>query len=415
MGTELTAQTQASSRSLDFASLGHAYRDRLLHEVVPFWFPRACDTQYGGFLHCLDADGSLVDSDKSVWAQGRMAWMLLTLYREHGQNPDWLAWAEDALDFLERHCVDPSDGRMYFHVARDGTPIRKRRYAYSESFASIAYAAHAAVSGSAASRARALHWWNVFTDINFTPGKMAAKFTDARPSLALGPRMIGLVTAQELRKHLGPDPAFNARIDSLLDDILTLFVKPDLGAVLEMVAPDGSVIDHFDGRLLNPGHSIEGAWFILEEARYRGNDARLTGIACQMIDWSLERGWDTQYGGLFSHTDLDGKPVQEYSHNMKFWWPHNEALIATVLAHGLTGEPRYAEWHERIADWAFSHFQDREHGEWYGYLNRDGSLSNTLKGSLWKSFFHHPRCLSACASYCRDFAGVAPPSRGAAR
>lgn len=412
MGTQLTTGEQITSACLDFLPLGRSYRDRLLHDVVPFWFPRAHDEEHGGFLHCFDADGSLVDSDKSVWAQGRMTWMLLTMYLSVERNPDWLAWAEDALGFIERHCVDPSDGRMYFHVARDGTPIRKRRYAFSESFASIAYAAHAAATGSASSRDKALHWWNMFLNINFTPGKMVPKFTGARPSLALGPRMIGLVTAQELRKLLGPDPRIQGRIDSFLDDILTLFVKPDIGAVMEMVAPDGSVIDHFDGRQLNPGHSIEGAWFILEEARQRGNDPHLVDIGCRMIDWSLERGWDKEYGGLFCHTDVYGKPVQEYSHNMKFWWPHNEALIATLLACGLTGDSRYGEWHGRIADWSFTHFQDSRHGEWYGYLNRDGTLSNTLKGSLWKSFFHHPRCLWACATYCMQFAGVtqSPPN-----
>lgn len=41
-----------------------------------------------------------------------------------------------------------------------------------------------------------------------------------------------------------------------------------------------------------------------------------------------------------------------------------------------------------VHNWAFSHFQDVQHGDWFGYLNKDGSRANTLKGSLWKSFFH---------------------------
>jgi len=28
--------------------------------------------------------------------------------------------------------------------------------------------------------------------------------------------------------------------------------------------------------------------------------------------------------------------VQEYWQDMKFWWPHNEAIIATLLAYTLT-------------------------------------------------------------------------------
>lgn len=391
------------SSTLDLASLGEFYRKQLLEDVVPFWFPRAVDEQFGGLLHCFDADGTLVDSDKSVWAQGRMAWMLLTMYTSVEKNPDWLKWAESALLFIEKHCVDQSDGRMYFHVAQDGTPIRKRRYAFSESFAAIAFAAHAQATGSEDSAQKARHWFDLFTKMNFTPGMMAPKFTGNRPTTGLGSRMITLVTAQELRKFLGEDPLWTQWIDRCIDDLKTLFLKPDIRAVMEVVSPDGEIIDHFDERTQNPGHAIEGGWFVLEEARYRGNDPELIKIGCQMIDWSFERGWDHEMGGLFYFRDVYGKPVQEYWHNMKFWWPHDEALIATVLAYKMTGEPRYAEWHAKVKDWSFNHFQDKVNGEWFGYLNRDGSPSNTLKGSLWKSFFHHPRAMWTCAHYCGKF------------
>ena len=120
-------------------------------------------------------------------------------------------------------------------------------------------------------------------------------------------------------------------------------------------------------------------------------------LGCDMLDWMWERGWDEECGGLFYFRDVYGHPVQEYWHDMKFWWPHDEALIATLLAHRLTGDARYAEWHERVYAWAHAHFGDPEHGEWFGYLHRDGSPSVTLKGNLWKSFFHHPRMQWYCS------------------
>ena len=386
--------------SLDFPALGAFYTDKLLNDVVPFWFPRAVDTQYGGFVHAFDKDGTLLDSDKSVWAQGRMAWMLLTLYHSVEARPEWLTWAESALKFMLEHCVD-TDGRMFFQVAQDGTPLRKRRYAYSECFAAIAFAAHAGITGSKESEAKAEEFFDIYYKINFEEGAMEPKFTGARPATGLGPRIMTLVTLQEMRKFLGNKEKYTAIIDRCLDDVQTLFVKPDLKVVMEMTAPDGSIIDHFDGRTLNPGHAIEGAWFILEEARYRGKDAKLIELGCSMIDWMFERGWDKEHGGLLYFLDVYGKPVQEYWHNMKFWWPHDEALIAMVLAYKLTGEPRYAQWHDMVKDWSFKHLQDPENGEWYGYLNRDGSPANTLKGSMWKSFFHHPRAMWTCAHYCQ--------------
>ena len=385
---------------MDTKALGEFYKDKLLNEVEPFWFPRSLDTVNGGLYHCCAADGTLVDTDKNVWAQGRMAWMLLTCYNSIEKRPEWMQYAESALKFLEEKCVDPADGRMYFHMTADGTPIRKRRYAYSECFAAIAWAAHYGATGDAKSAERARHWFDIYADIFFTPGKMAPKSTGKRPGENLGCRMIMIVTAQELRRYLGDaDGFYTGWIDRCIDDLQRLFLHEDIKAVLENVAPDGSVIDHFDERVLNPGHDIEGGWFVLEEARYRGGDKKLIEIGCKMIDWALERGWDKKYGGLLYYTDVYNKPIQEYWHNMKFWWPHDEALIGTCLAYVMTGDEKYAEWHQRIHDWSFEHLQDKEHGEWFGYCNQDGTTTNGLKGSMWKSFFHHPRALWCCAHY----------------
>ena len=379
------------------ADLADFYRRALLEDCVRFWFPRSVDQEHGGFLHCFDRDGSLVDTDKSVWAQGRMSWMLLTLYNTVEKRPEWLAWAESGLRFLEEHCVDRSDpmGRMFFHVTREGRPIRKRRYAYSEAFAAVAYAAHAKTTGNANSASRARELFELFVKWNFTPGLMPPKFTGARPMIGMAPRMITLVTAQELAANLGDDAGLKQWRDHSIEGIERWFVKPELQCVMEAVAPDGSIVDHFDGRTLNPGHAIEGAWFILHEGALRKDD-RLIALGCKMLDWMWERGWDKEHGGIFYFRDVFGKPVQEYWHDMKFWWPHDEALIATLMAWKLTGEARYLDRHEMLREWSLKHFADAQHGEWFGYLHRDGSVSTTLKGNLWKSFFHHPRALWMC-------------------
>ncbi|MFA6239938.1 MAG: AGE family epimerase/isomerase [Candidatus Hydrogenedentales bacterium] len=379
-------------------SYANRYRHALLDDCLPFWLPRLLDSECGGFLHCVDRDGAVVDTDKSVWAHGRMSWVLFELFNSVDPNEDWLRWGEHGLRFLEKHCFD-DDGRMFFQVTRDGRPIRKRRYAFSESFASIAYAAHARATGDATSARRARELFDLFVRWNFTPGLMPAKFEDTRPSIAMAPRMIALVTAQELRECLGDEPQLRGWIDRSIDEIERYFVKPKLECVMEMVAPNGDVLDHFDGRTLNPGHAIEGAWFIMREGEFR-NDPRLVRLGCQMLDWMWCRGWDNKFGGLFYFRDVHGKPVQEYWQDMKFWWPHDEALIATLMAWRLTGEERYAQWHMKLHDWAFGHFADPIHGEWFGYLHRDGSLSTSLKGNLWKAAFHHPRAMLRCWRMC---------------
>ena len=81
---------------------------------------------------------------------------------------------------------------------------------------------------------------------------------------------------------------------------------------------------------------------------------------------------------------------------MKLWWVHNEALISTLVAYALTKEKKYLNMHIKVKKYAFSHFSDKKYGEWYGYLHRDGTVSHTQKGSLWKGPYHLPRCLILC-------------------
>lgn len=386
------------------AKLHEFYLRTLLDDVLPFWFPRSIDRQHGGYWHCFDADGSLIDSDKSVWVQGRMSWMLLTLFNQLEQRPEWLDWGVHGIDFLMQHAFD-TDGRMFFHLTETGEPIRKRRYAYSESFTSIACGACWRATGEPRWRDQAIRLFRHFVNWNFTPGLMPSKYTNTRPLIALAPRMIGLVTAQTLRADLGVEKEFETWIDRCLAEIESLFVKHDLQAVMESVAPDGSIVEHFDGRLLNPGHAIEAAWFVLDEGFYR-QDRRLIELGCRMLDYSWQRGWDEQYGGLFYFRDVRGLPVSEYWADMKFWWPHNEAVIACLMAYALTGNKKYAQWHQLVHDWSFQHFSDPQHGEWFGYLHRDGSVSNTIKGNMWKSFFHFPRMLWKGACWARQISAA---------
>ena len=118
------------------------YRDGLLNDVLPFWTAHGIDYEHGGFLTALNQDGSVLDTDKGIWQQGRFTWLLATLYNTVEPRAEWLDLAKHGVDFIRKHGFD-EDGRMFFHVAQDGTPLRKRRYVFSEAFAAIALAAYA--------------------------------------------------------------------------------------------------------------------------------------------------------------------------------------------------------------------------------------------------------------------------------
>ncbi|MEN9950398.1 MAG: hypothetical protein RLY85_1150 [Bacteroidota bacterium] len=376
------------------------YKHQLLKDTIPFWFPRSYDHAHGGFLLMRDADGSLIDDDKAVWIQGRATWLLSTLYNTVEPQEEWLQGAKLGYDFLNQHCFD-TDGRMFFHVTCEGKPIRKRRYYFSETFYVIAAAAYAKATGDEHAAARAREVFGQCIAYATQPGMITPKFTDVRPAKGIGVPMIMMNTAQQLRATIG-DERCDAWMDPWITEIERDFVKHDIRCVMEQVAPDGSIIDHIDGRTLNPGHAIEGAWFILKEAMHRNNDPRLIALGCQMIDYMWERGWDEEYGGLFYFRDVYGKPVQEYWQDMKFWWPHNEAIIATLMAYLLTGNEKYAVMHKKVHDYSYQNFHDPKGGEWFGYLHRDGRLAQTAKGNLFKGAFHVPRQEWICWQLLKD-------------
>ena len=378
---------QSLDAAIDAARLAHlvrVYRDGLLDDTVPFWMRHGADAEHGGILTCLDRDGSLLDSDKGVWQQGRFAWMLGRLWHDVERRPEWLDAAAHTLRFIEAHGFD-TDGRMFFHVTRDGRPIRKRRYAFSEAFAAAAFGEHARNTGSDAARAMAERLCRAFESHAPDP----PKFRDTRPMKSLAGPMIRIFVCQSLRASIGLANA-DGRIDAAIGEILRDFAKPELRACMENVGPAGDVVDHLDGRLLNPGHAIEASWFLMEEGRLRDRPDYVRA-GCDILTWMWERGWDPVHGGLLYFVDLAGGPVAEYWHDMKFWWPHNEAIIATLLAYQITGDGRFGRMHTLVHDYAYARFPDPEFGDWFGYLHRDGRLSSPLKGNLYKGCFHLPR------------------------
>jgi hypothetical protein len=376
------------------------YRDDLTEHILPFWLKHGLDRKHGGIYTCLDREGKLMDTTKSVWFQGRFAFIASFAYNQIERRPEWLEAARLTIEFIERHCFD-SDGRMYFEVTEEGLPLRKRRYVFSETFAAIAFSEYALATGDKAYAAKAL---GLFRDIQYflsTPGFLPAKYTEHLKAEGHSIVMILINTASRIREAI-QDPLLDEQIERSIRTLETHFIHPEYKALLEMVGPNGEFIDTLQGRLINPGHCIETAWFLLEEAKSRGGDKHLVELGCKILDWSWAWGWDEQYGGIINFRDCKGFPSQDYAQDMKFWWPQTEAIIATLYAYQMTGEERYLQLHQRISDWTYAHFPDPTYGEWYGYLHRDGTVAQPAKGNLFKGPFHIPRMMIKGYQLCQE-------------
>jgi len=383
--------------SINLQNIKQRYEKELTESVLPFWLNHGMDRENGGIYTALDRDGSLLDSDKSVWFQGRALWTFSTAYEKYGKA-EYLEAADSLIKFLEDHCFDPKDGRMYFRVTKDGKPVIKRlRYFFSETFAIIGFATYARVTGKKEYNDKAFKLLEFVEHLRTTPGLLIPKFET--PSIAFGGPMILLNVLSELRPAF-PEKAdwFNSYMDKLLEEVKTYFVREDMHLVLEQCAPDGTFqADHFEGRILNPGHAIEGAWFIMNEGLTR-NRQDLIDLGLKMLTWEFELGWDyDNNGGIIQYRDALGKSLSEYHQDMKFWWPQCEAAIATLMAYSITKDQKWLDKFEMVDKYISDRFVDHEYGEWYGYFHRDGTLATPIKGNFYKGPFHIPRMYMKCS------------------
>jgi N-acylglucosamine 2-epimerase len=372
-----------------------------LETCLAFWLQHGLDRKHGGFYTCLDREGNLYSADKSVWFQGRAAWLFSELCRTYGRKPEWEEAASSCIDFLEKYCVNHNaGGRLYFTVTGDGKPLRQRRYWHSEDFYIMGNAAYGALTGNKEPLERAQKYYEMVYKLNkgllADPVGLPPKtIPETRSTRGLAKLMMQLNVSGILEDC---DPKnrtlYRQRAKESARDIVRFHFKEDLGCTLESVGPEGEFYrDSAETRIVNPGHDLECSWFLFDLACREG-DAGLKETAFRMYKFALEKGWDDEYEGLYSFIDALGKPLEMYEHDMKFWWPHTELIIASLKFYLDTKDKTYLDWLLRAVNYCRTHHCDGEYGEWYGYLRRDGvPTTGAVKGTIYKGPFHVPRML----------------------
>ncbi|WP_294477241.1 AGE family epimerase/isomerase [uncultured Victivallis sp.] len=392
---------------MDWKRTIERYENELTQNVIPFWQKNCVDTEFGGYFTMLDRDGSVYDTTKYMWMQWRIVYMFAELYRSRfgAGNEAFLKIARDGFDFLYKH-GRTEDGSYYFALNRRGVPSMAPYSIFSDCFAAMGAAALFAATGEERYRAEARSAMQSYIRRLDNPKGRWNKLLEGTPKrLSLGSYMILANLGCVMKECLGSDE-FDGETDRAVRTVMKLFHHPELKVLFENVNPDGTFdLESCEGRFVNPGHGLESMWFVLQYAE-RINDRELIRQACDYIDELFHFGTDPVYGGIFYFMDALGKPHLELQHDMKLWWPHNEAIIAALFAYKLSGEERFLEHFRTVDQWAWSHFPDPEYGEWFAYLDRQGKPNNMLKGGKWKTFFHLPRCLMKSSTLMREIAGI---------
>ena len=367
------------------------YKNELLSNIIPFWAENSLDHEFGGYFTCLDRTGKVYDTDKFAWLQGRQIWTFSTLYSQVQPNQNWLSIAKHGAEFMKKNGRD-EEGNWYFSFNRQGKPLIQPYNIFSDCFAAMGFGALYSVDQQDEYAAIAKQTFqNILNRKKNPKGKYTKAYPGTRSLKNFSLPMILCNLSLELA-HLLDAQIVNELIDEVIYEVMEVFHQKDSGLILENVNPDGSFSDCFEGRSINPGHTIEAMWFIMDLAR-RTNNKQLIDKALEIALRTLEYGWDKENGGIFYFMDIRNAPMQQLEWDQKLWWVHIETLVCLAKGFELTGNEACKRWFETIHAYTWKNFRDPDYNEWFGYLNREGKVLIPAKGGKWKGCFHIPRGL----------------------
>ena len=373
----------------ELAKYAGQYKNELLESVVPFWLNHSKDEVSGGYFTCLNRRGEVFDTDKFMWLQGREVWLFSMLYNKVEKKQQWLDMALHGAEFMKKYGMD-AHGNWYFSLTREGKPLIQPYNIFSDCFAAMAFSELYKATGKEEHKQIALNTFaNIQNRQDNPKGIYTKAFPGTRPLKSFSLPMILCNLSLIMEDILGTEQV-NKTIQPLIKEVMEVFYDNESGLILENVTPEGHFSDSFEGRLLNPGHSNESMWFMMDLA-VRNNNKALIDKCIEILLRTTEKGWDKKHGGIFYFLDLKGHPVQQLEWDQKLWWVHIETLISMAKAYRLTGNEACKNWFETIHEYTWNHFKDPEYPEWFGYLNREGNPLLELKGGKWKGCFHVPR------------------------
>jgi len=376
-------------------------RKHLLDDVMPFWEHRCLDREYGGYLTCFDREGRLTDGSKYIWFQGRQLYVYSELFNKIERRPQWLEYARWGYDFLKKHAY-AGNGRWNYILDREGKVLVPTTSIYSDYHVAQGLAEYMLATEMKDEEGMELlraTYDSIEKNTNDPEFRDIYENTWSPVFIWNDMYLTALNTACIATPVLGTSRT-GQFIDECAGKIMDWFARDEYELVFEAVSRQNRVVLEREGRFINPGHSFESAWFLMESGALR-NNRRMVERGLEIIDWTYKIALDTADGGIYSYLDAEGKePVPMDWHketnslwNDKVWWVNTEALCAFAKAFSVSKEQKYLEMFEKQWNFCTMFFHDPVFGEWYERLNPDGSVKVSDKGTPWKCAFHLARSL----------------------
>jgi cellobiose epimerase len=372
----------------------------LTGDLLPFWLKHSVDPENGGFYGAVTNDLQVKnDVPRSAILCGRILWTFSAAYRLLGGGEN-LALARRAFDYLTAVFWDPEFGGVYFSVNQKGQPVFDRKHHYAQAFALYGLSEYYRATQDPLSLRLSKSLFDLLEQHAFEPvhggyiegsSRKWEKLTDMRLSeVDLDCRKsmntnLHILEAYTNLLRVWDDPRLRSQHKALIQTIQLHLIDPKTNHFRLFFDDDWSSLSE----IYSYGHDIEGSWLLWEAAGVQGDAALADSLRGPVIAMA-----EAVYREAL---EKDGSIVYEGSpHGLvnggKSWWAQAEAMVGFYNAYQLTRDEKFADASHRLWEYIQAHHLDREHGEWFKQLSRDGAPDlEHYKIGPWDCPYHSAR------------------------
>ncbi|MBT7593798.1 MAG: hypothetical protein HN559_02780 [Gemmatimonadetes bacterium] len=390
-GVQPQADTMRTKRShiagMALADLREQYRSDLFDDYVPFWRTSGFDFELGGFMCAVADDGTQLNTEKSMWYQGRGLWTHSFLYNHFGGD-EHLEMARLTKDFVLKHGRD-KEGNWVTSMDREGRITGDAdRMGYAALFLAEGLQEYAKAADDEETMDLAIDVFWQGTKLYNDPDRDVNQgyIPVSYPGMRVGGfEMVTIVLLNSLLQKRS-DAALEARMSNALENVTERFWHPEYRLNNEALDHNFNRRDDENEDFVYLGHAIETFWMILHEA-LRRQDPALFDLAAERLKRHIEVAWDDVYGGFFRAMEVNGALTFD-----KVLWLQEEVLIGTMILMEHTDLEWPAWWFDRTFHYVQEKFPLRQHGYPMWIMGGDRKVTYRPKTAR-KGNFHHPRHL----------------------
>lgn len=383
------------------ARLEEAVSRELKENILPFWIKHTVDEKHGGFVGRIDnANNVIPDADKSAILNARILWSFSSLFNALGDQQH-LKLASRAYDYIITNFQDPEYGGFYWTLDYTGHPVDARKHLYVQAFILYGLSEYQKATSDPKVLEQCTELfqllenhcydekdfgyhevfsphWKALKDVSLGSDEQAARFTMNSH--------LHLMEAYTNLYKINPDERLRNQLQFLVELHFDKMYDPASGHFysffLEEWQPQTGEYSY--------GHDIEAVWLLYDAITELNNPEladKINNIIGKVADLTLREGIDEQCGGIYN-TGENGNVTD----TDKQWWSQVEGMLGFGYAWKVTGKPEYVQAIDDLWKFISDNFIDRNNGEWYFRVRKDGSpYLQEDKVGPWKGPYHTVR------------------------